>query len=556
MSGISKSWLALLGAAVLPIAICATIAVTPLGETALMPLMIAGGIASAGVALVAFMHSRKLSKVATVCERLLGDESKQAADEFDCIARTLVALDQKHKMTLDRQANNYQAIAVNLGKLGTGSPATEILLQTESESDSEANLVSTYREALKRITSLRQRQASTAKLLQEIPTAILAVDDAGLIRFANTAAEKIFAQGALVKRSIATVIATGDEPSDPFGRAVLSAEGLSNWLKKGARGEAIVELIAADESPTHVLLKGLRLANSVEGVWYLAVRDLSDDYRRTSMDRADTREHALRAIWDATSRATMDSMEAMLAATRLLTSDAKQTTDRDTMLTRVNSLRQHAGGLDGYLRTIRWLNLALWSELPKPMITEFQAVEPVRAAVDQMAPRFKSRNVTVSVNDQGGWVCGDEEWLRTALLGILYHAAESVSDASVGVHLKRLPPAPGATEERVAFEVLDAGSPLSASQLADLESPFGGINTPSFLSSEASGYMPGLILGADLAHRMNGTLEFDTTPGGGLIVRFVVPTRAVTAIIAEPAPEPTDIGILEELVMGWKLGTA
>lgn len=553
MNGPSKYWLALLGAAILPIVASAILALTPIGAEAMVPLLIAGGVGSAGVALVAFLISRKLSKITAVCERLGG--AGPAADEFECIAQTLISLDARHKESDEAFAKSLKGIAATVAKIGDGSVPGE-LETLPGDSDAVKAVASALRDTTKKVSVLRQRQATSAKILHEIATPILAVDDAGQVRFANAAIERLLNKPGLAKREFPTLVATPDEPIDAFGRKILDGAEFQNWLKQGGRGEAIVEFAVDQEPRTRLSFRGLRLANSVEGVWYLAGRDLSDEYRRASMDRAETREQALRAIWDSTSRASTESIETILAATRLLTSDAKQATDRETMLTRATALRQHAGGLESYLRTIRWLNLALWGELPQPLTSEFQAHEPVKAAIEQLMPRFKGRNITVSITDEGGWVVADEEWLRTALVGILFHAAESVSDASVGVHVNRVPPLPNATEERVAFEVVDAGPVLTSAQMGDLESPFGGLVTPSFLAPDAVGYMPGLILAADLARRMNGTLEFDATPGGGLVVRFVLPTRVVTGTLAEPAAEPSESIVFEELVIGWKLGVA
>jgi signal transduction histidine kinase len=212
--------------------------------------------------------------------------------------------------------------------------------------------------------------------------------------------------------------------------------------------------------------------------------------------------------------------------------------------------------LEAYVRTIKWLNLALWGKLPQPLLSEFQAAEPLKAAIDQLAPRFKGRNVAITVADKGGWMCGDDEWIRTAVLGVLNHAAESVQGGTIGVRLNRVDSTGRTTEERIAIEVLDAGPLLTNAQRADLERPFGSMDSPSFLDPNASGFIPGLVLAAQLARQMGGLMEFDATPAGGLIVRLLVPARVPAAVMSEPAMEPTDVGPLEELVMGWRLGVA
>ncbi|CAN5370547.1 hypothetical protein BH11PLA2_BH11PLA2_23990 [soil metagenome] len=490
--------------------------------------------------------------------QILSDDQAagSAKNEFDFITQAFATIEAQRKVAEEKSHQTLCELSGNLLKLGEGAPATEAV----TASDEDAKAVSTaYREAAKKVNQVRARLTATTRILQELPSAVIAVDDNGLIRFVNVAAEKILGRSgsSLTKREFKTLLGTPTDAHDPFARVVLSPLAFNTWLKSGGKGEAVIEITRSPDTNARIALSGMRLSNSVDGVWYFAARELNEEYSRVSIDRAETREKSLRAVWDSTARAGTESIDAILASARLLTSDAKQTgSDRDAMLNRVNSVRQHAGGLEAYIRTVRWLSQSLWGELPQPLITEFQALEPVKAAIDQLTPRFKSRNINVTVNDAGGWVVADDEWIRTAMLGVLSHAVDVVADSTVGVHLKRLAPLPDATEERVAFEILDAGPLLTAAQMADLESPFGGINTPNFLNPENEGFMPGLILAAELARNMGGTIEFDATPGGGLVVRFIVPTRVANGVSAEPATEPMEMDVLEELVLGWKLGVA
>ena len=212
------------------------------------------------------------------------------------------------------------------------------------------------------------------------------------------------------------------------------------------------------------------------------------------------------------------------------------------MLPKVTAIRHHAGGLEAYIRINRWLKLALWGELPTVMPSEFQAVTPVKAAVEQLAPQLTDRGLTVNISDSGGWVCGDEEWVRTALLSILSHASQSARDGTIGIRLARLSPPAGATEERVQFEVVDAGPLLTPEQQADLQAPFGSLNSPSYLTPGASGSVQGLVLAAQLARKMEGALEFDSTPRRESRHSLRPPTRVAGGVIAEPAVEPTEIG--------------
>jgi signal transduction histidine kinase len=386
---------------------------------------------------------------------------------------------------------------------------------------------------------------------------VVAVDDTGVVRFINTSAEKLLGRPAAncMRQDFRTMLCNPGTQADPLDRPVLSPATLMDWVRRGAPEEALVELSRNEGSPVRVALSGGRLGGGTEGPTYLLLRELGEEYQRVGKDRSRTRQELLRSVWDSTAVAGSEPLDAILAASRLLTAEAKQSSRRDAMLPRVTAVRQHAGSLEAYVRTVRWLNMALWGEFPRQIPTEFQAVEPVRSILDQLSPRLTGRNITTSVSDKGGWMTGDEEWVRTALLGVLNYAAESAQGGTLGIQIRRLPALVGSTEERVEFTVLDAGPALSETQLNDILSPFGDLHTPGYLSDNAAGFLPGLVLAGKLTQQMGGQIDFGSTPGGGLSVRLELPTRVVAGVL-EPAPDTLEAGPIEELVCGWRLGVA
>lgn len=560
-SGSQKLRLALLLAGLAPLIVGGLIAATPLGSECALPVLVAAGVGSVFTAAGIFLATRPLARLVRVCDAVaaggpleLPDDRR--TDELGRIAQALRELDARHRAAQEAYATTAAEVARGLGQLADGTPLTPPAAAGPFV-DIVAPVATAFQDAAKKLTALRARLAQATRLIQELPTPLVSVDDAGVVRYVNTAAERVLGQpaAACLRKPFPALLAPPASATEPFGREVLTPEAAAGWLKQRAPSEAVVQVNRPQGSALLTALP-FRPTGTTGTAAHLVLRDLSEDYVRLAADRSHTRQESLRAVWEATAKAGAEALEAILATNRLLLGDAKQSSARDVMVPRLTAVRQHAGSLEAYVRTVRWLTRALWGELPKPMLSEFQAAEPVRAAIEQLALRLKGRNISTVVNDRGGWLCADDEWIRTALLGVLAHAAESTHDATVGVNITRLTPTAQAGEERVVFEVVDAGPPLTDAQRRDLQAPFGGLLPPDYLAPHSAGFLPGLVLADELARQMGGGLEFGTTPGGSLVVRMTVPTRMPGGVVAEPAPEVIDAGPIEELVMGWRLGTA
>lgn len=553
--------LTLLATAALPIVPALLAAVVPTGIDPQFLIVITGVLSAVAVSIALAFLTRPFTRVTAYCETILADEPPaeptDRTDELGQIARALRTVEARHQEAVTRYRSTLQETSTTLAKLGEGATIPEPQINTLCPTELQG-LTTAARDAHKRFVVTRQRLAMATRVLQNLPFPLVAVDDRLSVRYVNTPFERLSGKAtpSLVRQDLTNLLSTIDGWTDPLGRTILPIDAVGHWLKQGGSGEVILAIQRAKDHPIRVAATAVRLSADSEGMWYLALRDLTEETTRLAVDRSHTREQSLRAAWDSTILAGAEPVEGILAATRLLTAEAKQSAQRDALLPKVTAVRHQAGGLEAYLRTIRWLSLSFWGQLPEQTPSEFVAAEPVQAALDQLAPRLKARNINVTVSDKGGWICADEEWIRTVVLGIMTHACESTRDTTVGVHLKRLP-ATATEDDRVIVEIIDAGLPLSSAQRHDLTDPFGGLVPPTYLTGEASvGFLPGLILAQTLARSMGGITEFDTAPGGGLIVRMTLPSRVRGGFVAEPASEAFDGGLIEELCMGWRLGIA
>ncbi|MDW8244634.1 MAG: PAS domain-containing protein [Thermogemmata sp.] len=550
----------MLSAGLVPTVMGILVGIIPIWGDALIPSLTVGVVSTIVVSGLLYLQTSRLGALADECRQIVAGSapknlSTTRTDELGDISRALSELDSRRERLQEEFRRVLQEIAANLIRIGEGKTVSE-LTHSVTCADNVRHLDAILQENAKKFANLRLRLTLTARVLHDMPAAILTVDQIGYIRYLNGAAEKLFGipLANCARKPFATLLAQPNGEPDPFNRPILEPNNLISWLQNDSPGEAVVEL-AKPKGKVRVLLQTFRLAGTTDRTSYVLARDLTEEMYQLGQDRARTRELSIRGIWELLSRTTTEAIEAIQANTRLLTSEVKQSSGRTTMLPRVVALRQHLAGMNAYLRTFRWLNLTYANQLPSPLNQEFLAVEPVRGALDELALRLKSCQIEVTVTDRGGWIYADAEWLRTALVGVLLHVADSTQDCTVGIHINRLPTDSEPNgEEIIEYKILDAGPSLSPRQLADLSRPFGDLEPPTFLSPATSGFMPGLLLAKELTRQMAGQLEFGAV-GDALVIRMLLPSRVSKKLTIDLSSQ-ADLTPIEELVMGWKLGVA
>jgi signal transduction histidine kinase len=446
-----------------------------------------------------------------------------------------------------------ESVAGAMNRVGNGTPATPLTLELPQGVSGEP-ITAACVELNTKVNTVRQRLAALTRIIQGCPMPIVATDDRGTIRFANTAAEQTLGRQLtqLVRSPLGNHIRPTTE-SDPTGIPSMVLTGVADWLTQGGR------LVVAESTHrgVRVALVGSRSVVANDGMWCVVARELSDDHRRIGVDRARTREEILRSVLALGERQAGMAGEIITAQARQLINDAKQSPQRDTLVPRLKAIRETAGHLDGQARLARWLTIVMWADLPAPSPVEFLAAESVRSVIDLLSVRLKEAELTVNVSDAGGWLYCDEEWFSVAVLGVLTHAASSARGGPVGVRLRRLPCRPGESEGSLEVEVVDAGPPLTAEQTDSLTRPLGDLAPSGLLpGQDDTGFVPGLLVAAKLATALGGEMTSDTTPSGRLVVRLVIPTR-LPGQAELPAASRDNYGepaASEELCMGWQLG--
>jgi signal transduction histidine kinase len=147
----------------------------------------------------------------------------------------------------------------------------------------------------------------------------------------------------------------------------------------------------------------------------------------------------------------------------------------------------------------------------------------------------KGLSVTVHVpRDVPVWVRGDPVRLRQILTNLVDNAIKFTATGRVDVHV-------AATNEQVAFEVVDTGIGIDPASGATLFEPFAQADSSTTRRFGGTGL--GLAICGQLVELMGGHLTFDSQVGQGSTFRFVV-----TLTRARPTePDHADAAVLPTL---------
>jgi len=517
------------------------------------------GIGAAGAVVVAaagWWLSRPWDQLAAACRALTGGRSWPGnsyglSPEIQGIEQGLQALETRYQQACQSFRATLQQAIAELCKLADGQ-ALGKLTGDGPWAEAVHELNTAFQQAADKITALRTRYNQMTRFVHELPIGILALDGQGIIRYVNVAGERLLDRPArrLMQQPLGSILQTPPYP-DPWGRLTLSGPNFGEWLRSNGNSSEACCVVQNKDQQHWLAIQRYAVPGPLT---YCLLRDVTSEQKHLAQDRGQIRQETLRTAWTEMVQNIWGPVQGILASSRLLSGDIKQTANKEIMLQRIQAIRQQGTVTDVYLRLVFWLCRCRWGELPTPLVTEFAAVEPARRAADQLAPLLRDRENTTLVTDRdGGYMCGDDTWVETALLGILYHATWANKGATMGIVISRHSGRSELAEDVVTFDVLDAGPALTEAQKRDLEQPYGDLYPPTYLTDNTVGFLPGLMLAAELSRRMGGHIEWQTTASGLLAVRLSIPTRQPYSWAAAPLGELIDAGPVEELVMGWRL---
>lgn len=525
-------------------------------------IIIAIGLLTSAIgSIITWLITRPLKQLYLACREINTNDNwsqvlpNNSSAEIQTISAALKTLTNRHQELGRAYQQSIQEMIASVQALAAGQQLPPLTTPTATTADQFRQLIVTFEQAANKLNMIRTRNAQMTKFIHSLPTGIIALDEKGMICYANSVAEKLLQQSQqkLLQKKFASLVI--DPPfHDPWNRHTLTTSNITEWLKdRQANSEECIGVICTNQNQYSWL--GIQRYSMPGPLVYCLLRDLNKEINSISSDRSVMREQTLRMAWSDLIQNLYAPIQGMIAATRLLTGDVKQGGNKDNMLSHINAMRQQGTVADAYLQIIQWLSRCRWAELPEPIVTEFAAVEPARRAANRLGPLYQVRQSSTIVTDRdAGYICGDDVWVEMAILGVLYHAAWSTKSTTVGITISRQSGINGHIEDIVIYEIFDAGPALNDIQQRDMQQPYGNIYHPSYFDTSADGFIQGLMLASELVKRLGGHIEWRSMPNGALSVRISIPTRQPYSWATTPVQEIVDAGPLEELVIGWKLG--
>jgi signal transduction histidine kinase len=394
-----------------------------------------------------------------------------------------------------------------------------------------------------------QEERRLRSIIEQLADGIVIVSADGTIRFANPAAEHLFARSA--QRLVGT----------PLGFPLVS----------GAPAE--IDLVRPDGEPVSAELRVVETAWQGEPAWLVSIRDITDRRRAEERARQVDRERAARVDAEAANRAKSEFLATMSHELR-------------TPLNAVIGYAQLLDlGVDGALapaqhRHVRRILassehlLALVSEVldlgkvDADRLVVDRARVPAAAVADASAALVQSaieaRGITFvsrRAADADIGFEGDENRVRQILVNLLTNAVKfTEAGGSVSLeygHASRIGPAarPRPGGDWIFFRVSDTGIGIAPEQLEHIFEPFVQVATGRTRSNDGSGL--GLAISRRLARLMGGDITVESTVAAGSTFVLWLPAAAPGPPdstsphdAAAPAPaQPPGLAQIGEILM-------
>lgn len=321
---------------------------------------------------------------------------------------------------------------------------------------------------------LIQRELLLDTMVQNTPVAMVLMDPAGRVTFANLAARREFNGGRRLEgHGLAAVLANAPAP-------------LREAVESGR--DSLFALGAGDDEQTwHIARREFRLNGRAQSL--LMLRQLTAELRRQEVQ-----------TWKKVIRVISHELNNSLAPVASLAHSGAELTRRgqtERLESIFATIEERARHLEGFIR-----GYAQFAKLPSPRL-ETMAWAPFVARLQSQI----AFTVLEALPAEPARL--DVAQIEQALLNLLKNAHESGSQVQdVGLRVRH-------QSGLLRLEVSDRGSGMSEAVLANALVPF--------YSTKRSGTGLGLALAREIAEAHGGRISLANREGGGLVVAMVMP---------------------------------
>lgn len=396
-------------------------------------------------------------------------------------------------------------------------------------------------------------------ILDSAADGIITIDERGIVRDYNQAAEQIFgvdAAGA-IGRSLGDLLPPADGREHQNHVLRYLAEGRGSVIGRGR----VLQTVRYDGRPLEIHLAVSEVVDQGERLFTGIVRDITDS-RTMERELERHRDHLEEMVAARTVELQASQLEAerlsrvkgeflakmsheirtpLNAVLGLAQIGARSATDTAAVPTfkRIVDAGQHLLAVINDILDVSRLDAGMLSLESQP----FQLAGTVERLSRLIAPSAQARGLQWSVSlapDLPAWVMGDEARITQILTNLLANAVKFTEAGAVALAI--------ATErDAIVFRVSDTGIGIPAAQLPRLFTPFDQLDNTVTRKYGGSGL--GLAISRDLARLMAGTLVAESRAGEGSVFTLTLPLPIATA----PATVTADPGFGGGRLSGMRL---
>jgi nitrogen fixation/metabolism regulation signal transduction histidine kinase len=328
-----------------------------------------------------------------------------------------------------------------------------------------------------------QNQQLLRALMDEAPMAILLLEDAGAIEYANQHARALFFEGRAVA-GVNFLALLADAPA-PFREAVLAEQDRLFTVNAGGTAETY-----------HLAKRNVELGGKTHTL--LLVKHLTFELRQQEIE---TWKKLIRVVSHELNNS-LAPITSMVHSARIMT-QAQASPKLERVFSTIEERAQHLQSfVEGYAR---------YARLPKPRRAPV-SLRDFTSHIQTIAPHAQ----IVPVDGEASF---DRSQMEQVLINLIKNAGEAAgTQEGIAVDLSCT------AEGALTIAVADRGPGMSAEVMQNATLPF--------FSTKAGGTGLGLALCREIVEGHGGSLSLANRDGGGLVVTCVLPGRE------RPAPRP------------------
>jgi PAS domain-containing protein len=377
-----------------------------------------------------------------------------------------------------------------------------------------------------------------------MPGYILIADETGRIRSCNRQAADLF--GLTNKIEI-------DANLKKFVRFKDVADGeLAGYLRSASSTAGTGQVFG--NRKFEIRFQFVRFQRNGEQLVLLLMTDRTEELRTLAVQNQHVKQATAQVLIRENLISELPLVESLTAKTRLVVNDIKQRAEKQTILGRLSHCDQDLNHLSVRLRLWEWLYRTEWATPPEPVLSEISGEELMRDAMKSLSGIFAARKLTPKVVNKGGWVCVDRDMISVGIMGLMAYAAEVSTSNTFEARIEKMPATADLPEGWISFAILgewkEESWPTSTVGHA-IDSLIIGRDETDIRADGAIG----IVVAIRAAQLLKGQCRRAETPDGRRCLQIVIPTKLPTVSPAE-LNVVGDVGPREELVMGWKLGSA